>query len=94
MLAGTADPTQWVLYGGNYANYRHSPVTDFTPETVGGLQVAWAFPTGTVGQFETSPVIYDGIMYVTSSYNRLFALDPPDVLQFRDKAIRRLHVDG
>jgi len=37
--------------------------------------VAWAFSTGTNGQFEVSPVLYDGVLYVTSSYDRLFALD-------------------
>jgi alcohol dehydrogenase (cytochrome c) len=76
LLKGTEDASEWVLYGGDYANLRHSPINDFTPETVGDLKVAWAFPTGTLGQFETSPVVYDGIMYVTSSYNRLFALNP------------------
>jgi glucose dehydrogenase len=75
LLQGAADPGQWVLYGGDYANFRHSPISVFTPETVGRLQVAWSFPTGTPEQFEVSPVIYDGIMYVTSSNNRLFALD-------------------
>ncbi|MEZ5556961.1 MAG: PQQ-dependent dehydrogenase, methanol/ethanol family [Pseudomonadales bacterium] len=73
--AGTDDPGQWLLYGGNYANYRYSPVASLNPETASRLQVAWAFPTGTLGQFEVSPVVYDGIMYVSSSYNRLFALD-------------------
>ena len=76
LLQGTADPSQWVLYGGDYANLRHSPIDDLTPETVGDLQVAWSFPTGTLEQFEVSPIVYDGIMYVTSSNNRLFALDP------------------
>jgi alcohol dehydrogenase (cytochrome c) len=75
LLQGTADPSQWLLYGGDYANFRHSPIDDLTPETVGKLQVAWSFPTGTPEQFEVSPVIYDGIMYVTSSNNRLFALN-------------------
>lgn len=73
--AGLEDPTRWLLYGGNYANYRHSPITELTPEAVPDLRVAWTFPTGTDGQFEASPVIYDGIMYVSSSHNRLFALD-------------------
>ena len=66
---------QWLLYGGNYANYRLSPLETLNPTTAPTLQVAWAFPTGTLGQFEVSPVVYDGIMYVSSSYNRLFALD-------------------
>ncbi|HSG87918.1 MAG TPA: PQQ-dependent dehydrogenase, methanol/ethanol family [Pseudomonadales bacterium] len=76
LLAGLDDTSNWLLYGGDYSNNRHSPVTDLNPQTVGDLEVAWAFPTGTLGQFEVSPTIYDGVMYVSSSYNRLFALDP------------------
>ena len=76
LLAGAADPEKWLLYGGNYANFRHSPITDINPGNVGDLKVAWAFPTGTHEQFEVSPTVYDGIMYVSSSNNRLFALNP------------------
>ena len=75
LLAGTADAEKWLLYGGDYGNYRHSPVDDINTENVAGLQVAWAFPTGTMEQFEVSPTVYDGIMYVSSSNNRLFALN-------------------
>ena len=66
---------QWLLYGGDYRNYRNSPVTSLTPAAVKDLHVAWSAPTGTTGQFETSPVVYGGVMYVTTSYNRLMALD-------------------
>ncbi len=70
-----AKPDQWLHYQGDYSNARHSPLTALNPERVPELRVAWAFPTGTTGQFEVSPIVYDGVMYVTSSYNRLFALD-------------------
>ena len=73
--SGLEDPTRWLLYGGNYSNYRHSPIEELTPESVSNLKVAWSFPTGTDRQFEVSPVVYDGLMYISSSYNRLFALD-------------------
>lgn len=76
LLAGLSNTSDWLLYGGNYKNHRHSPIEDLTPQSVKSLQVAWAFPTGTLGQFEVSPTIHDGIMYVSSSYNRLFALNP------------------
>ena len=76
LLAGTSDPSKWVLYGGDYGNHRHSPITDINPDNVDDLQVAWAFPTGTTNQFEVSPTVYDGVMYVTTSFNRLFALNP------------------
>ena len=76
MLAGSnTDASRWLLYGGNYRNFRHSPLKTLTPATAKKLQVAWAFPTGTSGQMESSPVVYGGVMYLTSSYNRLFALD-------------------
>ena len=65
----------WLQYGGGYNNFRHSPITELSPENIDKLEFAWGFPSGTDGQFAASPVIYDGIMYVTSSYNRLFALD-------------------
>lgn len=69
------NPQHWLHYGGDYSNLRHSPITDLSPENVDRLNFAWGFSTGTQGQFAVSPVVYDGIMYVTSSYNRLFALD-------------------
>ena len=75
LAKGTADPSQWLLYGGDYRNSRHSPVTTLTPASVKNLHVAWTAPTGTTGQFEASPVVYGGVMYVTTSDNRLFALD-------------------
>jgi alcohol dehydrogenase (cytochrome c) len=70
-----SDPSQWLLYGGGYRNHRFSPVKSLTPANVKGLRVAWSAPTGTLGQFETSPVVYGGVMYITSSYNRIIALD-------------------
>jgi alcohol dehydrogenase (cytochrome c) len=75
LAAATTPPDRWIQYGGNYRNFRHSSLKSLTPKSAKKLTVAWAFPTGTTGQFEASPVVYGGVMYVTSSYNRLFALD-------------------
>jgi len=69
------DTSQWLLYGGDYRNHRNSGVKSLTPASVKGLHVAWSAPTGTTGQFEASPIVYGGVMYVTTSYNRLMALD-------------------
>ena len=69
------DPAEWLHYGGGYRNYRHSPVTSLTPESVRHLHVAWSAPSGTTGQFEASPIVYGGVMYVSTSYNRVLALD-------------------
>jgi alcohol dehydrogenase (cytochrome c) len=70
-----AEGERWLHYGGTYRNFRHSPLEQLNPKNVPKLQAAWAFSTGTVGQFEVSPILYDGVLFITSSYNRLFALD-------------------
>ena len=44
-------------------------------ENIDRLSFEWGFPSGTLGQFAVSPIVYDGIMYLTTSYNRLIALD-------------------
>lgn len=75
LASGTANPEQWLHYGGDYRNFRHSPITELNPATIQTLQVAWSFPTGTQGQFAMSPIVYDGIMYMTTSYNHLMALN-------------------
>ena len=70
-----ASPSRWLHYTGDYRSYRHSPIDALTPENVKNLRVAWGFGPGTSGQFAVSPIVYDGVMYVTTTYNRLFALD-------------------
>ena len=68
--------SSWLHYYGDYRGYRHSAIDNITPQTVGNLEFAWGMAAGTEGPFETSPVVYDGIMYVTTSYNRLIAVNP------------------
>ena len=75
LRASGTSKESWLQYHGDYRGFRHSPLESLDPSSVKNLQVVWTLPTGTTGQFEVSPVVYDGIMYVTTSYNRLFALD-------------------
>jgi alcohol dehydrogenase (cytochrome c) len=75
LAQGTSDPSKWLHYGGNYANWRYSPLTDINRDNVGKLKPAWIFQTGIPGQFETSPVVADGMMFITAAYNNVFALD-------------------
>ena len=70
-----ANPAEWLHFGGNYASWRHSPIERLTPGSVGDLKLAWMAQTGVPGQLETSPIVYDGILYLTSARNRLQALD-------------------
>jgi len=73
--AGTTDTTGWVMYGGNYENWRYSPLTDIDRDNVGKLVPTWLFQTGIPGQLAGAPIVADGVVYLTASYNHLYALD-------------------
>ena len=65
----------WLLYGGNYANWRYSALADVNRENIGKLVPVWIFQAGVQGQVAVSPVVADGVMYFTAAYNNLYALD-------------------
>lgn len=75
--AVSAGPDRWwPTYGGTFANTRHIDLAQIGPHNVADLKLAWKFNTGVHGQFETSPVVVDGTMYVTTgSDNGVFALN-------------------
>jgi alcohol dehydrogenase (cytochrome c) len=75
LLKGTRDSSAWLMYGGNYQSWRFSPLKDINRQNVKKLAPAWIFQTGIPGQLEASPIIADGILYLTASYNHLYALD-------------------
>ncbi len=56
---------------------RYSPLDQINTDSVQNLVPAWAFSLGGEKQRgqETQPLVYDGIMYVTGSYSRLYAID-------------------
>ena len=66
----------WPHYGGERSAWRYSALDQINRSNVGRLQAAWAFQTGKVdGGFNATPLVVDGVMYVPSSWNRVFAID-------------------
>ncbi len=66
----------WVTYGGSYANTRHVDLDQINPSNVASLKLAWKFNTGVFGEFESSPIVVDGVVYLTTGAdNSVFALD-------------------
>ena len=63
-----AAPTResWLHYGGNYGSWRHSPITELTPESASKLRLAWIAQTGIIGTFEATPIVLGREMYVTT----------------------------
>ena len=65
----------WPLYGRNYGNERFSPLTEINQTTIKRLKLKWKYKTGVTGTFQTNPIVLDNIMYITTPYNHVIALD-------------------
>src|SRR5438094_1042050 len=72
LLKPSAD--SWPTYHGDYTGQRHSRLTQITPANVHQLTLAWAFQTGESGQIKASPILVNGVGYVTTPDN-VWALD-------------------
>ena len=78
LLNGLKDPTRWLTYSGDYSGQRHSPLKQITPENARRLTAQWTFQTETTARgrgFEATPLILDGVLYVTGPNNYAWALD-------------------
>jgi alcohol dehydrogenase (cytochrome c) len=78
LLGGLSDPSRWLTYSGDYSGRRHSPLTQITRDNVSRLTAQWTFQTGTMTRgrgFEATPLLWDGVLYVTGSNNFAWALD-------------------
>ena len=66
--------TDWSTYNGQVGGNRYTTLTQITPANVAKLAPRWIFTMPNVPRLETTPVVVDGIMYVTSG-NECYALD-------------------
>src|SRR5215467_11603019 len=70
-----AEPGDWLTYSGAYHSQRFSKLAQITPANVGGLKTAWVYQFKQPGRQETSPVVVDGVMYISESPTIVTALD-------------------
>ena len=80
----SARQVEWPYYGADPGNSKYSPLTDIDASNVGRLQVAWQWKHWetplekygtTPGFFENTPLMIDGVLYVTTPYNSIAAVD-------------------
>src|SRR5260370_20675729 len=92
LLAWAAAPSppetpddSWPYYGHDAGGMRYSPLAQINRDNVATLKVAWTFHTGDVSEggghrkrsgFETTPLLVDGTLYLTTAFNRIIALNP------------------
>src|SRR3989454_2890024 len=71
-----ADSKNWLSYGKDYSNTRYASSRKITTQNVGTLVPRWVYQTGgPIGSFETTPLVVDGVMYLTTPFNHAIALD-------------------
>ena len=86
-LAGGASADEWNAYGHDLQGTRFSPLTQISPANVASLKPAWTFHTGDISTgkaagegrrsgFQTTPLMMDGRLYLTTPFNRVIAIDP------------------
>ena len=79
LLDGLKNPSRWLTFSGDYTGQRHSPLKQLTPQNVAGLVPQWIFQTDIAGMagrgIENTPLVVDGILYVTGNNDTAWALD-------------------
>jgi len=67
---------EWLSYGRTYDEQRFSPLARVDAGNVAQLGLAWSYDLDTAHRVqESTPLVIDGVMYVTSAWSKLFALD-------------------
>ena len=70
-----ADPAEWLSHGRTYSEQRFSPLDKINTGNVKSLGVAWEYRTYSVRGLEATPIVADGVMFITLSWSKVIALD-------------------
>ena len=70
-----SDPKNWIHSNGSYAQTRYYPGSQVNASNVGKLKPAFVFQTGVLESMETSPIVVNGVMFLTTSFNHVYAID-------------------
>src|SRR4030095_6427134 len=104
LLNAEKEPQNWLTYAGSYKSHRYSPLAQINRQNAGQLKLAWAYQMQRPGVVETSPLVVDGVMYLTEPPNStVTALDtrsgrtlwtytpniPPDVIVIGSPPVNR-----
>jgi alcohol dehydrogenase (cytochrome c) len=75
LLNARSEPRNWLTYSGALDGWRHSPLAEITPANAKDLEMKWVFQAESTEKLESSPLVVDGVMYVTQPPNDIIALD-------------------
>jgi quinohemoprotein ethanol dehydrogenase len=75
IIDADSEPGNWLSYGRDYGEQRHSPLTQINHKSIKDLELAFSVDMYTTRGLEASPIVVDGIMYMTSSWSVVYAVD-------------------
>jgi alcohol dehydrogenase (cytochrome c) len=76
LLHSSAEPQNWLTYSGDYSSHHYSLLQQISLANVKDLELKWVFQAQSLQKFESTPLVVDGVMYVTQPPNDVVALDP------------------
>ena len=75
LTAADAEPESWLAHGQTYDELRFSTLTDVNRQTVSRLGLAWYKDFGNRHRMQSTPLVIDGVLYVTDPWSVVYALD-------------------
>jgi alcohol dehydrogenase (cytochrome c) len=70
-----ANGKDWLHSNGSYAQTRYYPASEINTGNVAKLKPAFVFQTAVMESMETAPLVINGVMFLTTSYNHVYAID-------------------
>ena len=75
LLQSAGEPQNWLTYSGSYKSWRYSTLNQINRQNASNLKLAWVHQMVTTHKIETTPLVVDGIMYVSEPPSNVIALD-------------------
>ena len=94
LTAADSEPGSWMSYGRNYAEQRYSPLGAINKDNVSKLGLAWTYKLDFDRAAEATPVVVDGVMYVTGAFSIVSALDPVTRSELQEWLRRQVDARG
>src|SRR4051812_13447183 len=69
------EPQNWLTYNGSYASTHHSRLDELRPDNVARLDLKWVWQANSLEKLEATPLVVDGVMYLTDPPNDVLAID-------------------
>ena len=75
VAASANEPGSWLAYGQTYKEHRFSMLTQINKDNVANVGIAWTKAIGAMERMQATPLVVDGVMYVTNGLSVVYAID-------------------